>query len=101
MIEKNRCYKHLAPTERILKDSVRVIANTRSATYVAKRSMLFVSLDVCDKSLRHETTTTRSITADFLSRPFLLHICNSYGRATNYTTGAETKIHRPSALRAR
>jgi hypothetical protein len=87
-------------TERMLNDSVRAIANTGGSTYLAKFH-LFVSVRVCDKSLRHETTTIVVIAADFDSRFFLLLVCNPYWRATNYTTGLEAKIDRVHPLRTR
>ena len=40
-------------------------------------------------NLRHETTTTLPITADFAARSFLLLIRNSDRRAAYYPTGAE------------
>src|SRR6266404_4623019 len=39
--------------------------------------MLFVSLRVCDKSLRHETTTTIFVSADFGARS----VCLCFGTA--------------------
>ncbi len=44
--------------------------------------LFFPARRVCDKSLRHETTTTAVIGADFASRSFLLHIRDPHRRAT-------------------